>query len=165
LTEEEIKNIFAGDFSAYIGGGVAGDFNASGARDPGDLDLLAGGMMDNDLAFDLNNDGKTDIEDRRVWIEDLSNTFYGDSDFSGEFNSSDFVKVFVPAKYETGQAATWEEGDWNGDKVFNSSDFVTAFGAGGYEKGPREGGLQVVPEPSSVILMTLGLLLGIRRKR
>lgn len=165
LTQDEINNIVSGDFSAYIGGGVVGDFNDNGERDPGDLDLLADGMMNNDAAFDLDDDGDADQEDRRVWIEDLTNTYYGDSDFSGEFNSSDFVKVFVPAKYETGEAATFEEGDWNGDKLFNSSDFVTAFSAGGYEEGPREGGLQVVPEPTCAVLLTVGLLCVFRRRR
>lgn len=144
---------------------VAGDFNGNGQRDADDLDLLATGMMTNDLAFDLDGDGDTDIDDRRFWIEDLANTFFGDSDFNGEFNSSDFVAVFVPAKYETGQPATWTEGDWNGDKVFGSSDFVTAFQGQGYESGPREGGLQLVPEPNAVALLWMGIVCLVRRKR
>ena len=67
----------------------------------------------------------------------------------------------------TGEAAKWTEGDWNGDGVFSSSDFVAAFAGGGYENGPRDGGLQVVPEPSSAILALscAGLLLAIRRRR
>ena len=76
------------------------------------------------------------------------------------------MTIFGAAKYETGEAATWAEGDWNGDGAFNSSDFVAAFSGGGYEKGPRDGGLQVVPEPSSVVLLVgLAGLLTLRRRR
>lgn len=133
--------------------GVEGDFNDSGARDVVDLDLLATAMGGNDSSFDLTGDGSVDFEDRLKWVVELTNTFIGDANFDGQFNSSDFVTVFGAAKYETDQPATWAEGDWNGDGKFNSSDFVAAFGGGGYELGPREGGLMVVPEPSSVLLL------------
>ncbi|MCA9213834.1 MAG: hypothetical protein KDB27_12270, partial [Planctomycetales bacterium] len=126
--------------------GVEGDFNANGERDVADIDLLTGGMQANDAAFDLNGDGNTDYADRVHWVETLSNTYIGDSNFDGEFSSADFVAVFTTAKYETGQPATWAEGDWNGDGLFSSSDFVAAFSGAGYEQGTRDGGLQVVPE-------------------
>ncbi|MCA9215312.1 MAG: hypothetical protein KDB27_19740 [Planctomycetales bacterium] len=147
--------------------GPEGDFNGNGARDTGDLDLLAAAMQSGDAAFDLNGDGNVDIADRVRWVEGLANTYIGDSNFDGEFSSADFVAVFTTAKYETGQAATWGEGDWNGDGIFSSSDFVVAFSGGGYEKGARAGGLQVVPEPSSALLAiaALGMLLGVRRSR
>ena len=90
-------------------------------------------------------------------MEQLANTHIGDSNFDGEFSSADFVAVFGEAKYETGQPATWAAGDWNGDGVFSSSDFVTAFSGGGYENGPRDGGLQIVPEPSGVLLLVMAL--------
>ena len=134
---------------------VAGDFNANGARDVDDLDLLAVGMANNDLAFDLNGDNVTNIDDRIFWVEELTNTYLGDSNFDGEFSSADFVAVFTTAKYETGDEAKWAEGDWNGDGVFSSSDFVVAFSGGGYENGQREGGLQTVPEPSAIVMTML----------
>ncbi|MFC1758120.1 LamG-like jellyroll fold domain-containing protein [Planctomycetota bacterium] len=147
---------------------VVGDFDGSGERGPEDLDLLAEQMIagNNDPAFDLNDDGKTDIADRNQWLE-ITNTYMGDSNFDGEFSSSDFVAVFGAAKYETGEAATWTEGDWNGDGIFTSGDFVAAFSGGGYEKGPREGGLQVVPEPSCLVLLLVGGFgsLALRRPR
>ncbi|MCA9216188.1 MAG: PEP-CTERM sorting domain-containing protein, partial [Planctomycetales bacterium] len=114
---------------------------------------------------DLDGDGDADQADRTFWVQDLSNTYFGDSDFNGEFNSGDFVAVFGTAKYETGQPATWAEGDWNGDGIFGSGDFVTAFAGGGYEGGPREGGLQTVPEPSSIVLLVCGLLGLVARNR
>ena len=111
--------------------------------------------------------GVVDSADRNTWVSELRNTWIGDSNLDGEFNSSDFVAVFGAAKYENGEPATWAEGDWNGDGVFSSSDFVAAFGGGGYESGPRDGGLQTVPEPSSAALILLGVcgLVGaVRRK-
>ena len=123
-------------------------------------------MQSGDTKFDLNGDGLVDIADRTKWVEELSNTYYGDANFDGQFNSSDFVVVFGAAKYETGNPAKWAEGDWNGDGLFNSTDFVAAFGGAGYEKGERDGGLMVVPEPSSIALALLGLVCfsGMRRR-
>ena len=138
---------------------VPGDFNLNGERDVLDLDLLTTAMMTNDTTFDLDDDGDADIDDRKFWIEQLANTFFGDADFDGDFDSSDFVMVFSAAKYETGQSTVWTDGDWNGDGVFTSGDFVTAFTGGGYEEGPREGGLRVVPEPTSSIPTVIGLSL------
>ncbi len=119
-----------------------------------------------DAGFDLNGDGTVNLADREFWVVDLTNTFMGDANFDGEFNSSDFVTVFGAAKYEKpGVAATWAEGDWDGDGFFTSSDFVTAFGGAGYENGAREGGLKVVPEPSGLILLALSFCLAFRRCR
>ncbi|MCA9211867.1 MAG: PEP-CTERM sorting domain-containing protein [Planctomycetales bacterium] len=167
LNEDQLTALFKGTETpltlAGLANTVAGDFDNSGQRDVADLDLLADAMVSGDVAFDLNGDGNVNIADRIEWVENLSNTFMGDANFDGEFNSSDFVTVFTPAKYETGQAATWAEGDWNGDKEFDSSDFVTAFSGGGYESGPRNGGLQVVPEPSGIVLLLTGLFFLMRR--
>jgi hypothetical protein len=135
--------------------GVLGDYNSNGALDAGDLDLQATGMMTNDPTFDLDGDNDADIDDRLRWVNELKRTYMGDADLNGEFYSSDFVAVFTAGKYETGNAATWSEGDWNGDKLFNSSDFVTAFQGGGYEKGPRQA-VAGVPEPSSILLILFG---------
>lgn len=61
-----------------------------------------------------------------------STTVFGDSNFDGQFNSTDLVHIFQQGKYETGAAATWTSGDWNADGVFTSSDFVLAFTIGNY---------------------------------
>lgn len=139
---------------------VVGDFDGSGMRDPADFDLLAAGVISGDLSFDLDGDLDVDAEDRRVWVEDLSNTHFGDSNWDGEFSSTDFVTVFTSAKYETGTPAGWAEGDWNGDMLFDSSDFVAAFTGGGYEGGPRPGGLIVVPEPTTGMQLLLAGVCG-----
>ena len=96
----------------------------------------------------------------------MKQTWFGDANLDGEFNSSDFVAVFEAGEFEDSIAnnSTWETGDWNFDGEFNSSDFVTAFQDGGYEKGP----LQVanVPEPTAIMTLlgaAIGLLILLRQ--
>jgi hypothetical protein len=72
----------------------------------------------------------------------------GDANQDLTFDQLDLVKVQVTAKYLTGQAATWGEGDWNGapggsvgnppagDGVFNTLDIVAASQNGLYLTGP-----------------------------
>lgn len=110
----------------------------------------------------MNGDSSVNLEDHRVWVRDLTHTWYGDADLNGEFNSNDFVQAFQAGKYETGAEAGWSEGDWNGDGIFDSSDFITAFQDGGYEQGPRTDA--VVPEPGGVVLLLIGLVGVMRRK-
>lgn len=143
-------------------GGPVGDFNQNGMLDAGDLDLQAQAMKDQDVSFDLNGDGVVDQQDRLYWVHELKQTYMGDADLDGEFNSGDLVKIFTAGKYETRNMATWAEGDWNGDMLFDSGDLVAAFIDGGYELGPRAA-TKSVPEPTSMIVL-LGLLAVLSRR-
>ena len=67
-----------------------------------------------------------------MWVDDLKNTWIGDANLNGEFNSGDMVQVFARGKYETLETAGWEDGDFNGDTLFGSGDMVAAFVGGGY---------------------------------
>ena len=160
LTADQIGN--AMNFGAINFEGVPevpGDYNNNGERDVNDIDLLqaAARLGDARTKFDLDGNRIADFQDVAYWVETLSNTYFGDFNFDGEFNSSDFVTAFKAAKFETGQAATWVDGDQNGDGLFNSNDFVTAFASSPYEQGPRPGGLMVVPEPSTTGFLLSGI--------
>ena len=148
-----------------IGKNDPGDYNGNGELDADDMDQLSAAVKDklSDTIYDLNGDGAVNGDDRIHWLSVLVNTYAGDSNLDGEFNSSDFVTVFSAGKYESGEMATYAEGDWNGDMLFNSTDFVVAFGEGGYERGPRPA---AVPEPSTLLLVIGGcaMTLLLRRK-
>jgi hypothetical protein len=72
----------------------------------------------------------------------------GDADQDLDFDQLDLVKVQITAKYLTGQAATWGEGDWNGapggqvgsppagNGRFDQLDIIAALAPGHYLKGP-----------------------------
>ena len=147
-----------------FGAVLPGDYNLNGLLDAGDLDMQAVAIAgeQHPAEFDLNEDGLVNFNDRQMWVDDLKNTWIGDANLNGEFNSGDMVQVFVRGLYETGQPAGWEDGDWNGDTVFGSGDMVSAFVGGGYELGLKPGGpnlaISAVPEPSSVLLALLGVL-------
>jgi hypothetical protein len=91
------------------------------------------------------------------------NSFFGDANLDGEFNTGDLVQVLGAGKYETEDYAGWAQGDWNGDGVFGTGDLVKALEDGGYEMGPREE-TAAVPEPTCWLLLLMGLLPGLRRR-
>jgi uncharacterized membrane protein len=136
-----------------------GDFDIDGAFDVDDIDILAAVLRDGTqyARYDLNNDQIIDTEDYRVLVEKLANTYFGDSNFDGEFNSADIVAVFIAGQYEDDVAlnSNWSQGAWNGEGEFDSSDFVLAFQGDGFERGPRAA--NAVPEPSSMVLACLAL--------
>jgi hypothetical protein len=146
LSAGQIANIFR------LGPGETGDFNGNGQLDAGDIDILSSRVRggSSKVAYDLNNDGSVNQEDRRIWIDEIRKTYLGDSNLDGEFSSSDFVSVFQAGQYEDTVAgnSTWATGDWNGDGDFTTTDFVAAFQAAGYEKGPRAVA-PAVPEPNT----------------
>ncbi|MCA9215785.1 MAG: lamin tail domain-containing protein [Planctomycetales bacterium] len=135
---------------------LVGDYNADGIVSVEDLDQVSAGVRENDPFVDANGDGIANKDDRQFML-DLLGIRAGDADLDGLFISTDLIIVFQANEYEDGIPlnSTWSEGDWNGDGQFTSGDFVTAFGGAGYEKGPRAGGLMVVPEPSGTLWFAL----------
>jgi hypothetical protein len=130
---------------------ILGDFNGNGLLDATDIDQLSAQIRTatNDPLYDLNADSLVDDRDRQIWVHDLKQTFFGDADLNGSFDSTDLVQVLASGEYEDGVElnSSWRTGDWDGDRDFTSGDLVAALADGGYGIGPG-----VVPEPSGTAI-------------
>ncbi len=150
---------------------VEGDFNRDGRIDVIDIDLLTDATRGkiHPGGFDLNGDERVDQSDRTVWVEQIANTFFGDSNLDGEFDTADFVLVLQGGVYEDGVAdnARWDTGDWDGNGEFDTSDLVLVLQGGAYERGPRLTARAMVPEPGSMglVLFAAATLVGFLRRR
>ena len=85
-------------------GGLEGDFDGNDELDAADIDMPSAAIRDGvtDAKFDLDGDGSVATGDRTAWVEQLRDTFLGDSNLDGEFSSADFVTVFSARQYEDG---------------------------------------------------------------
>ena len=54
--------------------------------------------------------------------------------FNEPVQGFDLTSVIGFGKYEGGEPAAWEEGDWNADGVFDAADLIAAFRSGNYQK-------------------------------
>ena len=128
---------------------------------------LEGRWFRDRFEFDLVEDGIVDEEDLRYWIHSLKQTWFGDANLDGEFNSSDLVAVFQAGEYEDNDMhnSTWDTGDWDGNGDFESSDLIVAFQDGGYHQGTRNASA-VVPEPNGfgTMVITLAIISSTRRR-
>ncbi len=134
---------------------LPGDYNNDGLLTAQDVDRLSQAIREaTDSAFDLNEDLQWNTDDLAIWVHQMANTYFGDADLDGQFNSFDLITVFQSGQYEDGPLAnsTWSTGDWNGDAEFDSGDLVLAFQEGGYERGPR---IAAVPEPTGVLRLAI----------
>jgi hypothetical protein len=169
---------YAGEgFDLILGSAVIGtlgaafelcDINQDGSCDVLDIDLLTSSIFNGTTTdlMDLNGDGAVDQTDRDVWVRDLMNTYYGDSNLDGEFTTTDLVQVLQSGQFEDSVPgnSSWASGDWSGDLEFNTSDLITAFQDGGFEQGPRAA-VAAVPEPSGLALAAGALLASLARFR
>ncbi len=132
---------------------LIGDLNEDTEVGTADIDLLTREILDgsNLSVLDLNGDGLVDGDDRVYWIGNVVNTYIGDSNLDGEFNTSDLTTVFQAGEYfdDLPGNSTWGTGDWNGDGDFTSSDLVAALADGGFNQGPRLA-IAPVPEPNTL---------------
>ncbi len=101
-----------------------GDFDHDQLLTVNDIDILAAAIRAGatDSQYDLNQDGRVDEGDYATWVIDVRVIWFGDANFSGAFDNSDFIMVFQTGEYEDGIPlnSSWAEGDWNGDGEFGT---------------------------------------------
>ncbi|MEM7312736.1 MAG: hypothetical protein AAF497_06260 [Planctomycetota bacterium] len=152
-------------FEVGSDGGIAGDFDGSGALDCTDIDALTMEIVSGNSigTFDLNGDGLVDPTDVTVWLEiagslNLPNGnpyLPGDGNLDGVVDVSDFG-IWNSSKFTN--TAAWCSGDFTADGVVDVSDFGV-WNANKFTSSDAAS----VPEPSGWVL-TFGLvvLVGVR---
>ncbi|MCA9212107.1 MAG: hypothetical protein KDB27_03505, partial [Planctomycetales bacterium] len=166
VSNELAQPQYSGVSLSYI---PVGDINEDEVVDVMDIDDFAADLRTGQplpASADLNGDGNVTFDDRVFLVRNVLNTFLGDANLDGEFNSSDLSLVFQASEYfdEKVGNSVWATGDWNGDGEFTSGDLVAAFKENSYEAGPRPP--LTVPEPVAFApFVAFALLLtGYRRK-
>jgi hypothetical protein len=138
------------------------DLNVDGFCDVEDIDELSELVRGKEYVerFDVDANFILNDTDRRIWVEDLMGTFFGDANLDGEFNSGDLIAVFLAGEYEDEleMNSTWATGDWDGDGDVTSGDLIVALVSGSYEQGPRSD-TAAVPEPTSLRLAVCCIVL------
>ena len=157
-----------GGFGIGIGGGsqsmasvryfqimwALGEFNGDDVLDVADIDELVAEIAagTNGFLFDLNIDDVVNGEDRRIWVEELKNTFFGDTNLDGQVDAVDLNALAL--NWQSTTAESWSQGDFNGDRVVNATDLNTV--ALNWNRGAAANA--AVPEPSGLVMFGLGVL-------
>lgn len=108
--------------------GRSGDLNRDGKVDRNDFALVASMNRFNQTATpdqgDVNNDGIFDILDVAIMLAgvDDSASRVGDANRDGMVDALDVAQVMAAGKFATGQAANWEDGDFDGDGKVTDDD-------------------------------------------
>ena len=96
--------------------------------------------------------------DAETLVTEILQTWYGDVNLDGVFNSGDLVAIFTAGEFEDGVSgnSTYAEGDWNCDGDFGTGDLVLAFQAGSYvatatSSVRAETAIDALPEEASQI--------------
>lgn len=138
---------------------IDGDYDASGALDVGDIDLMADQLRSPDVdrarVFDVNGDGDTNQADHTELITQLIGGVLGDANLDGGVAFDDFLSL----SSNFGGAGGWGEGDFDASGKIDFADFLilsTNF------EGSTEA--SAVPEPNGLVF-SFPILLGLLRLR
>jgi hypothetical protein len=105
-----------------------------------DVQLYDTALTDEEILFLYENPGNA--------LDEVNALQAGDADQDYDFDQIDIVRVSVAAKYLTGQAATWGDGDWDGapggepgnppegNGLFDQVDIIASLTTGNYLAGP-----------------------------
>ena len=143
------------------------DFDSDGDCDGDDIDALieniAVGPADPGT-YDLTGDGQVTIADRDEWLalagaENLVSQnpyLLGDANLDGTVDGGDFL-AWNTNKFTAG--AAWTAGDFNADGTIDGGDFLIW-----NNNKFMTSDVNVVPEPSAVVMLIGALLLSFRRR-
>ena len=130
---------------------IPGDFDYDGQHTDADIDLLTQAVRSEVHAdiFNLDplNSRYVDADDRRILVEDILGTQFGDANLDGTVDQSDFVILGNSLFTEN---TTWSTGDFNGDGLTDVRDFNLL-------NDNRSAGLPAfaVPEPAGLSLLAI----------
>ena len=161
--EESLRPTLSIEFENSVVETLLGDFDGDNELLANDIDLLCAAVRsgENAIDFDLNADGVVDLEDQRVWVEDVRGTFFGDADLDGSVLFPDFLALsnsFGQSPFDGG----WAMGDHDCDSEVNFSDFLLLsanFGSVGEAAASAS-----VPEPNGGLWVALFGILILRRR-
>jgi hypothetical protein len=152
LNAKTQRCLSSSSLDATMRGVLAGDFDLNGLLQAADIDLLStatrSGVLN--LNFDLDQNELVNHEDRRVWVEQLFGTLFGDADLNKTVAFADFVAL----SGSFGGAAGWAQGDFDGDGTATFGDFVILAANFGQSAAPNP----AVPEPAGLGLASVSLI-------
>jgi hypothetical protein len=128
--------------------------------DAPDVDLLSEAVgFDQQLRYDLTEDGIVDAADRKFWVRELADTHFGDANLDHQVDFTDFLALSASFSMNGG----WAMGDFDGNGGVDFADFLLLSA----NFGPANGTLATIPEPSSHLLTGIGMMggFGIRQRR
>jgi len=136
-----------------------GDFDGSGKLDIADIDLLTAHIVSGThlAGFDLDGDSLVDDADRRIWVENIKQTYFGDANLDLTVDFADFVSL----ANHFSEPGGWAQGDFDGSGDVQFPDFVLL--ADNF--GNSADAAASVPEPASGLLLFIGATVLVRQRR
>lgn len=138
------------------------DFDGDGRCDVVDLDALLAALDTSNAAFDLQEDGIINLNDRDQWLdlageEALGEPFVlGDTNLNGAVDATDLNNLGLNW-LSTDDSLSWSGGDFNGDHAVNAAD-LNELGLN-WLHGVAAGPVQTVPEPSAWVMLSIVFLI------
>lgn len=140
-------------------GQVTGDVDGDGIITSADMDLVCGAT---EYSEELDLDGDGTVTNDAAFLLELTGYQRGDSNFDGLVQFKDFVKH--SANFGIIEAL-WSDGDFDCDGQVAFADFLEIHNNYGEFADVPTDRIASVPEPASVVFLTLAMLAWPLRKR